>query len=130
VAIAYDDTSRSVRVMEYRWAGAATDWDAGAGWFVDPLVPPAVLDDAQITSVTVDTTTGNPRSWTIEFAPGEARPAVSIAVGREGSTRTWRIVMPSGAMRADMTDSVSGSGSVAGSASVDLDRTGRAEVAW
>ncbi len=128
VALNYDSKTRLLRVMEFRWAGSPTDWDAGGTWQEDTLVPPASLQDADFSSVRTDAFAADPSSWTIEFAPGSRRPNVSVVVAEVRSSRAWRIDLPGGSMRAGL----SAAGSAAGSAetAVDLDASGRQEEPW
>jgi len=128
VALTYDPATRSIRVMEFRWAGAPTDWDAGGRWVEDSLVPPAMLEDAELTSVRADSFTVDPSRWTVEFAPGARRPAVSVVVAQPNSDRAWRIVLPAGSMRAEMTAANAPGTGVA--SFVDLDAEGREEDPW
>lgn len=127
VALTYDARSHAVKVMEFRWAGLPTDWEAGGVWQEDMLIPPASLEDAEITAVRADAFSADPRSWTIEFAPGTRRPALSILVAQPNTPRSWRVDLASGSMRAEVSRSDAPG---AGESVIDLDRTGASETAW
>lgn len=131
VALTYSASSRELRVLEFRWAGSPTDWTAGGTWLPDELVPPATLVDSQIASIRADAFSADPRNWTVEFAPGSRRPSLSVVVAQDKSTRAWRIDLPSGSMRADLSSSdASGTGPAAPTSVVDLDAAGRQEEPW
>lgn len=128
VALVYDPAARALKLMEYRWSGAAADWTAPGRWTEDGLVPPATLDGAEFTSVRADAFEADPASWTVEFAPGARRPSITAVVTQTGGGRAWRIDLPGGSMRAEISDAASPSPSSA--AAADLDATGRQEDPW
>lgn len=128
VALAYDSKSRQLRVMEFRWSGAPTDWEAGGRWVEDMLVPPATLEDADFSSVRADSFAADPSSWTVEFAPGSRRPALSVVVTQAKSSRAWRVNLPAGSMRAEMF--AAGTPGAGADTSIDLDAAGRQEEPW
>jgi len=128
VALAYDAKSRLLRLSEFRWIGTPAAWDTRGQWVEDSLVPPATLEDAEFSTVRADGFEADPSSWTVEFAPGSRRPFLSVVVTQEKSSRAWRIELPSGSMRAEMTDA--GVAVSSQNSAVDLDASGRQEEPW
>lgn len=127
VAVACDPSRGIVEAQTRRTSGAPDDWTAPAQWAPDPLTPPASLNDAKITSVRADGQTLDPSRWRVEFDPGARRPALSIGVAQVGGTRSWRIDLAAGAMRADIGPSDRPDDATT---TIDLDGAGRAEEAW
>lgn len=127
VAVAFDAKTGVAEAQTWRTTGAPDNWAAPAEWTIDPLTPPAAMNDAKIVSVRADGLTLDASRWRVEFDPGVRRPSLSIVVAQADGPKSWRIDLPTGAMRADIgpSDRPENATTV-----IDLDDAGRAEEAW
>ncbi len=128
VALTFDAEARALRVMEFRWASEPTDWDAGARWAEDTLIPAAVLDDAELASVRADAAPIDPDRWTVEFGHGTRRPGLDLVVRQVNADRAWRIALPAGSLRAEIAPA--GTSAPPTMPVVDLDAEGREDDPW
>lgn len=124
IAIEFDGGAISV----FSWADADEQARRDAGWRLDPLIAPAVLEELSLVAGTADLDRLRMDGFWLELPRTERRPDVDLhLVDTRGVA--WRVSLPSDATRAigGPYDEV---GQILAETVIDLDQTGQGRRPW
>ena len=119
IAIEFDGGAISV----FTWADAED-----AGWRLDPLIAPAILDELSLVGAAADLDRLRMDGFWIELPRTERRPDLDLRfVDSRGAA--WQVALPSGATRA-IGGPEAEVGEAVAQTVVDLDQTGQGRRPW
>lgn len=129
VAINYADGK--LELWTRRADAATADGVAAARWIVDPGAESITLANTRIRLATIDTVALPNSKWRIEFAPGQPRPAVGIALDSVANAAAgWQLALDPEASGASRTPTGTSNGGAAVARSIDLDDAGKGTAPW
>ena len=133
VAINYADGKLELWTRRADGGTASDAVGAASGrWIVDPGAESVTLVNTRIKQATADGVVLPGGKWRIEFAPGQPRPAVGIALESVANAAAgWQVSLDSDANGA--TRQATGAGGDRGAAiarSIDLDDAGKGTAPW
>jgi prepilin-type N-terminal cleavage/methylation domain-containing protein len=98
-------------------------------WKADPLTPAVDVSALEITGVTSGLRELNPDEWWFEFPQTSLRPSLTVTARSLRSTKTWTLELPAGASQATLAEA-SNLRARDQIGVIDLDATGKEDVAW
>jgi prepilin-type N-terminal cleavage/methylation domain-containing protein len=128
IAIDYDGTEFSLLVLRMPTAA-----DAARGipptWVRDQLSMPVQLQDAVLSSVSIDGAELDPSRFRIEFLQRGQRPSVVMLFGQTRGPATWTVSLSTGSFRANVFGGEDRDAAM-DVTSIDLDLAGKGEEPW
>ena len=138
--VAIDYADNRLTLWKRRSDSADSVGASASRWTPDPLTEPVTLTNTQIRQAIVDGIVQSRGKWRVEFAPGQPRPVVVIALEQaalKGSTRTtsagWEVRLDReapGVSRVATGGDDDARPSVAVTRSTDLDDAGKGTAPW